>query len=70
MPSVTIFDKQGYNLELRDYFAAQALPALIIKRFYSHSSKHGEEEIATLAYDMADAMLTVRPNGYDREDVT
>lgn len=63
MPSITIFDKHGYNLELRDYFAAQALPALI-KRFYV-SSEHGEEKIASWAYDIADAMLSVRPNGWE-----
>ncbi len=49
----------GTNLgiTLRDYFAAKALPGLLA---HPASDSHGERELATQAYHLADAMLEAR----------
>jgi len=45
------------GMALRDYFAANALTGLLA---HPASDTHGEEELATQAYHLADAMIQVR----------
>ena len=51
------------NIELRDYFAAKALPA-IMEDWYKEDLNAGDESIADsismLAYVVADAMMIAR----------
>jgi hypothetical protein len=56
------------GMDLRDYFAAQAMPALVINRevhksifeVASHENKTPEECLATMSYAIADAMMKAR----------
>ncbi|HDR8979470.1 TPA: hypothetical protein QDA90_004278 [Burkholderia vietnamiensis] len=52
-------DCNGYEgksgMTLRDHFAAKALPAI-----YDRVQSGGFDRVATLAYEMADAMLRAR----------
>ena len=54
---VTAIGGEG-GMELRDYFAAQALQALIIREGKDHSGIINE--ITTTAYQYADDMMTER----------
>lgn len=49
--------KQAHDMELRDYFAAKAMTALIVDPERADQSR---EECARLSYQMADAMLAAR----------
>ena len=62
------------GMELRDYFAAKAMPLAMewVKQTYDRELKewlwHGDdaEEIATVAYLMADVMMEVRGHNEPR----
>jgi hypothetical protein len=45
------------GMDLREFFAAYAMQALISQRGYSPETK---EEIALVSFEMADAMMKVR----------
>jgi len=57
-----------YGMDLRDYFAAQALPSLVINKevhkviyqIASQESKTPEECLAIMSYAVADAMMKAR----------
>ena len=59
-----------HGMDLRDYFAAKSLPALVINKevhksifeIASHENKTPEECLATMSYAIADAMMKVRQN--------
>lgn len=51
------YGKSYYGMELRDYFAGQALTALITTKFW-----HAPWELAVDAYSLADQMLECRLN--------
>jgi predicted metalloprotease with PDZ domain len=55
------------GMDLRDYFAAKAMEALMKNSTHSYMHNHGveirrpaDEEIAMYAYEMADAMMKAR----------
>lgn len=55
----------GYGMELRDWFAGQALPAIITEMQSGRIGDHakaggGPAGFAASAYDIADAMLAAR----------
>lgn len=55
-PSETLYAPSG--MSLRDYFAGQALAAILThESAYEHS---GESQVARMAYMQADAMLAIR----------
>lgn len=51
-----------YGMTLRDYFAAKALPALVMAcgGDTRESGQSLEQHVSKLAFDLADAMLKVR----------
>ena len=57
-PNKTGYDAEGRGMDLRDYFAAKALQAIVSKadvingHFYLENAQH--------AYKMADAMMAAR----------
>ncbi|MCP9269706.1 hypothetical protein M5U04_16855 [Xenorhabdus sp. XENO-1] len=56
-------DKKPDEMTLRDYFAAQAMAAIIIDLYSTHAgTEEGGEMIAKISYSVADAMLKVREN--------
>ena len=67
MPAVTseygrIHD-QEYGMTLRDYFAAKALPLAFLamgKGYFESDNESMSSDVATCAYQMADAMLAAR----------
>lgn len=52
------------GMDLRDYFAAKAMPYLLRRKFLSFYNKGNYEtnypEIAQISYEMADAMMKAR----------
>ena len=48
------------GMSLRDYFAANAMQALMRPEYYEVDTVQGIEAIAANAYDLADAMLRAR----------
>lgn len=53
-----------HGMDLRDYFAAKAMPYLLRRKFLSFYNKGNYEtnypEIAQISYEMADAMIKAR----------
>lgn len=56
-------NKRKLGMSLRDYFAAAALPALLDTEMIG-------EPVATMAYQMADAMLEARKIKHLQKDTT
>jgi len=61
-PAFPVFDSEHYpqyrGMTLRDWFAGQAMAAMLsIEEVHLN---HGETEIATWAYQQADAMIEAR----------
>ncbi len=57
------------GMDLRDYFAAQALPGLLIRRWENEEGKvpdNVHKLWAQAAYKLADEMLAVRDDGKDQ----
>lgn len=54
--------EQGYDLIapkfLRDWFAGMAMQSLVIQKYVQNEA--GRDEVATIAYDVADAMIKAR----------
>lgn len=51
----------GYGMDLRDYFAAKAMQALITSRHTDYENGwYAEDALASSAYNMADAMISER----------
>jgi hypothetical protein len=50
----------GEGMTLRDYFAAKAMQSLVDDRYLDRSKASVQDNIAQLAYQMADAMLKAR----------
>ena len=48
------------EMSLRDYFAAQAMPAFIHEVYADNIADHGMDSIVRKAYQMADAMIEGR----------
>ena len=57
-PNPNRTDQEG--MELRDYFASNALPSLIAHAYAEHDEIVGIEEICGLAYALADEMMKAR----------
>jgi len=57
-PNPNRTDQSG--MELRDYFASNALPSLIAHAYAEHDEIVGIEEICGLAYALADEMMIAR----------
>jgi hypothetical protein len=55
-PNTNHFD-DGYGMDLRDYFAAKAMPSLI-KTLENHITT--PNDVAKLSYQYADAMMEAR----------
>jgi hypothetical protein len=68
MGQVRAFTVAYDGMDLRDYFAAKAMPALVINReihkviyqIASQESKTPEECLAIMSYAVADAMMKAR----------
>ena len=53
-PAFPVPEAAYAGMTLRDYFAAKALTGLLMR---PESDEHGDPELATQAYGLADAML-------------
>jgi len=58
-PNTNYFD-DGYGMDLRDYFAAKVLPALVTASVTEPGKIAGASNIAESAYKIADAMMEAR----------
>jgi len=68
-PCISLINKkEELGMDLRDYFAGQALPSLVINKevhkviyqIASQESKTPEECLAIMSYAVADAMMKAR----------
>ena len=58
-PTMNIFDKT--DIDLRDYFAANAMQVLLKRKFDKNSDKSFQVEMLTIdAYEIADQMMKAR----------
>ena len=58
-PSMNIFNET--NIDLRDYFAANAMQVLLKRKFDENSNESFQIEMLTIdAYEIADAMIKAR----------
>ncbi|WP_446471130.1 hypothetical protein [Xenorhabdus stockiae] len=56
-------DKKPDEITLRDYFAAQAMNAIVNDLYATHvGNERGDTMVAELSYSVADAMIKVREN--------
>ena len=58
-PAFPNYDPDTTGMSLRDWFAGQAMPQLLIAAINADAGP-GKKQIATTAYEMADAMLDAR----------
>ena len=54
---------ESNGISLRDYFAAKAMQGLLASQIHGFSNTLSEGPWATMAYNMADAMLAERKKG-------
>jgi hypothetical protein len=60
-PTMNIFDKT--NIDLRDYFAANAMQVLLKRKFDKNSDESFQIEMLTIdSYEIADQMMKAREN--------
>ena len=58
-PTMNIFDKTG--IDLRDYFAANAMQVLLKRKFDKNSDESFQIKMLTIdAYEIADQMMKAR----------
>jgi hypothetical protein len=61
IPTMNIFDKT--SIDLRDYFAANAMQVLLKRKFDKNSNESFQIEMLTIdSYEIADQMMKARKN--------
>ena len=50
----------GFGMSLRDYFAAKAMQGLLAAQVHGFNDRPAKGPFASMAYEMADAMLKAR----------
>ena len=53
----------GFGMTLRDYFAAKAMQGLLAAQIHGFIDTPAKGPFASMAYEMADAMLKAREGG-------
>ena len=56
----TELGKENLGMDLRDYFAAKAMQAFIVKGITPAEGLNRKQAIVSMAYETADAMMKVR----------
>jgi hypothetical protein len=56
------FESSYGGMSLRDYFAAKAMQGLLAAQIHGFNDRPAKGPFASMAYEMADAMLKAREN--------